>query len=215
MTSTNGSSWFPWLINNLKRVFSSKHCYTQVGNRCDFNGDLVSPIYNMLYMHAIRQRNNRKELWNHPCCTDASRSVSMPVPLSPNLTLMQPWVVSSTLKSQYFGWRQSLWEWGQFDRYKQTGLFNINNILMQLCPTNVIDRTRIYYSMQKDGQRPPGNIEHWPTFPSQTKHQTTQLFNKMTIIHISNLVIRTIFLSQSFNSVELRLMFFLFTLCTK
>jgi hypothetical protein len=26
MTSTNESSWFPWLINNLKRVLS-KHCY--------------------------------------------------------------------------------------------------------------------------------------------------------------------------------------------
>jgi hypothetical protein len=42
MTSTNESSWFPWLINNLKIVFIET-LLRGSENRCDFNGDLVIP----------------------------------------------------------------------------------------------------------------------------------------------------------------------------
>jgi hypothetical protein len=51
--TTNESSWFPWLINYLKRVFIETVLHGSE-NRCDFNGDLVisTILHVLLFRHV-------------------------------------------------------------------------------------------------------------------------------------------------------------------
>jgi hypothetical protein len=52
MTSTNESSWFPWLLNYLKRIFIET-LLRGSESRCDFNGDLVIPIIHSVSKYSF------------------------------------------------------------------------------------------------------------------------------------------------------------------